>query len=182
MMAGFKTAFDEIVLIEGGYSDRKNDRGGKTKFGVTESVARAHGYQGDMADMPIDVAMAIAKAQYWDILRLDEIDAMAPKIAFELFDTGYNAGVGTAGKMLQRCLNALNRQQVDFPDMAADGVVGPMTVSSLRSYLAKRSIDGDVVLLRALNCLQGERYISIAEIDKTQEDNLYGWLRNRVST
>jgi hypothetical protein len=38
------------------------------------------------------------------------------------------------------------------------------------------------VLLTAMNCLQGDRYIQIAEARPSQERFVYGWLRARVMT
>jgi len=35
-------------------------------------------------------------------------------------------------------------------------------------------------MLAALNSVQGERYLSIAEKNETQEDFIYGWMRERV--
>jgi hypothetical protein len=36
------------------------------------------------------------------------------------------------------------------------------------------------VLLRALEALQGERYIRLAELRPANEAFLYGWLANRI--
>ena len=55
----FDTEFQRVVLIEGGYSDNPLDSGGKTKYGITEAVARAYGYTGEMRDLPLSVARAI---------------------------------------------------------------------------------------------------------------------------
>ena len=35
---------DELIEREGGYANHPADRGGPTRFGITEAVARAHGY------------------------------------------------------------------------------------------------------------------------------------------
>jgi lysozyme family protein len=43
---------DEVIGREGGYSNHPADRGGATRWGVTEAVARAHGYRGDMRSFP----------------------------------------------------------------------------------------------------------------------------------
>ncbi|HEX5130241.1 MAG TPA: glycosyl hydrolase 108 family protein [Usitatibacter sp.] len=180
-MTSFESAFDHVVGVEGGYSDRAADRGGKTKYGITERVARAHGYQGEMRDLPLGVARDIYKAQYWDTLRLDQVAEASYPIALELFDTGVNMGIAWAGRFLQRALNALNHQARDYADMTVDGIVGPVTVAALRAYLARRNGEGEVVLLGALNGLQAERYISIAEADPVQEENVYGWLRTRTT-
>jgi hypothetical protein len=36
-------------------------------------------------------------------------------------------------------------------------------------------------MLKALNCLQGERYIRIAEGRAASEDFVFGWLANRIA-
>ena len=180
-MAGFNDAFDRLILKEGGYSDDPRDAGGKTKYGITEAVARANGYAGGMADLTADNARSIYRTQYWNTLQLDKVSAMAAGIAEEMFDTGVNTGIGTSGKFLQRALNAFNRQGADYPDLTVDGIVGPGTIYALHGYLRKRGAEGEKILLRALNALQGERYINIVEKISKNEDFVYGWIRNRVA-
>jgi hypothetical protein len=41
-----------VYAVEGGYSNNKKDPGGATMYGVTEEVARANGYRGDMRRFP----------------------------------------------------------------------------------------------------------------------------------
>ena len=43
-----------------------------------------------------------------------------------------------------------------------------------------RAAAGEAVLVRALNALQGERYVALAEQRPANEAFLYGWLANRV--
>ena len=180
-MHGFNDCFDKLILIEGGYSDQPNDAGGKTKYGITEAVARANGYLGDMKDLALDMARAIYRAQYWNTNQLDKVSAMAPTIADKMFDIGVNCGVGVAGQCLQRALNAFNRHGRDYADMLVDGVIGPMTIAALHTYLLKRGAEGERVLFRALNALQGARYIGIAEKNPQNEDFIYGWILKRVA-
>lgn len=179
-MSAFERAIKEVFHVEGGFSNDPNDRGGPTKYGVTEAVARAHGYSGRMEELSLYTAQQIAKQQYWDILRLDEIAMLSYPIAKELLDTGYNMGPGIAGRFLQQSLNAFNRQGKDYHDVKVDGVLGPLTVHALRLFMVKRGIAGQAVLLKALNALQGARYIEIARNDETQEKYVYGWFSNRV--
>ena len=47
---------DELIEREGGYVNHPADKGGPTRFGITEAVARAHGYRGAMAELPRDEA------------------------------------------------------------------------------------------------------------------------------
>lgn len=177
----FQQSFALTLEVEGKYSDNPKDRGGPTKYGITEKVARAHGYLDDMKDLPLDTARHIAKAQYWDILRLDDISHLSPRIAHELFDTGYNMGVGVAGKFLQRAINALNRRASDYGDITVDGLIGPMTVCAIREFLKRRGTPGEEVILKALNAQQGCKYIEIAEAREDNETFVFGWFANRVS-
>ncbi len=179
-MGAFERAFAKVVGIEGGYSDHKDDRGGKTKFGITEAVARAEGYQGSMYLLPLETAHAIYRKRYWNVLKLDAIAELSEPLADELFDTGVNMGTGTAGTFLQRALNSLNRQATDFADLVVDGAIGDKTVNALRSYMLFRGKRGETVLLRALNCLQGARYIELSELRQANESFVFGWIDNRV--
>ena len=72
-MSKFDDAFEIIVGSEGGYSNDPNDPGGATRFGITEAVARANGYEGDMKDLPLDKAKSIYKAKYWDAVSGDNL-------------------------------------------------------------------------------------------------------------
>ncbi len=180
-MNAFDSALKHTLGIEGDFSDDPSDSGGATKWGITESVARAFGYSGQMKDMSVSLAKSIYRQNYWDLLKLDPIAELSEDIALEMFDTGVNCGVGFAGECLQRSLTAFNRNEKDYPDLVVDGLVGQMTISAIRAFLEKRGLDGETVLLRALNSLQGARYIKIAEHNAVQERFIYGWFLNRVS-
>ena len=78
-------------------------------------------------------------------------------------------------------LNALNRNARDYPDVAADGRVGPQTLAALAGFLKARGAAGERVLLKALDALQGERYVALAEARPANEAYLYGWLAGRVA-
>ncbi|EHG5664623.1 hypothetical protein J5K42_005041, partial [Salmonella enterica subsp. enterica serovar Kasenyi] len=64
--------------------------------------------------------------------------------------------------------------------MDTDGRIGPRTLNALRVYLEKRGKDGERVLLVALNCTQGERYLELAEKREADESFVYGWMKERV--
>lgn len=177
----FNECFEDLILVEGGDSDHAADHGGPTRYGITEAVARRAGYAGPMAELPLEIAKDIYRRIYWRRLRLDEIAILSRSIAAELFDTGVNMGTNTAAKFVQIALNALNRNGNDFADMAVDGILGPGTLAALRKYLQVRSLqDGAAVLLTALKCQQGARYLEIAAKDHSQEAFVFGWLKNRV--
>ncbi|WP_414902013.1 glycoside hydrolase family 108 protein [Sphingomonas flavalba] len=172
---------DAAIGREGGYADHPADRGGPTRFGISEAVARANGYAGPMRALPRATAERIYRRLYWEQPGYARIAAAAPAIAAELFDTGINMGPAVATAFLQRALNALNRDAADYPDIAADGALGPQTEAALTAFLDRRRPGGEAVLLRALNALQGERYIRLAERRPANEAFLYGWLANRLA-
>ncbi len=111
---------------------------------------------------------------------MDRVAERAPKLAAELFDTGVNMGPAVATGFLQRALNALNRGARDYPDLVLDGAIGATTLAALDDFVRTRGGGGETVLLRAVEALQGERYLTLAERRPANEAFLYGWLANRI--
>ena len=171
---------DELIAREGGYVARPADRGGPTRYGITQATARAHGYVGNMARLPRAIAAAIYRADYWTKPALDRIAALAPKVAAELFDTGVNMGPDTAAGFLRRALNALNRNGADYRDVPAAGGIDDAVCAALKAFLRVRGTAGQAILVKALDALQGERYLALAESRPADEAFLYGWLANRI--
>lgn len=171
---------EAVIDREGRYVNHPADRGGPTCWGITQAVARAQGFTGAMRDLPRAEAASIYRRIYWLRPGFDQVALRAPAIAAELFDTGVNMGTAAATGFLQRALNALNRSARDYPDIAVDRMIGPRTLSALDGFLDGRGSGGETVLLRAMEALQGERYIALAERRPAQEAFLYGWLANRI--
>ena len=171
---------DAVIGREGSYSNHPADRGGATRWGITEAVARAHGYRGNMQTFPREEAVELYRRIYWERPGFDRVGAIAPDIAAELFDTGVNMGPGVAVSFLQRALNALNRGAADYADVVPGVRIDEMTVVALAAFLTKRKPHGERVLMKALEALQGERYLDLAERRPANEAFLYGWLANRL--
>ena len=115
----FPTAFKKLLGHEGDYSDHAADPGGKTRWGVTENVARANGYKGDMRDFPIEQAQAIYRKAYWDAVKAEELP---PALRYAVFDAAVNSGVGQAIRWLQRAVG-----------VADDGRIGSQTLMAARA-------------------------------------------------
>lgn len=113
----FDKAFDRLLGHEGGFVDHPRDPGGATRWGITQRVARAYGYAGDMRSFPVTDAKRIARTDYWDAVRADE---MPDAVRFDLFDAAYNSGVEQATKWLQRAAGA-----------ADDGIIGTKTLHAV---------------------------------------------------
>ena len=181
MSDALKRIIDEVIRKEGGYVDNPNDRGGKTNWGITEAVARANFYKGDMRDLPRDVAFGIYWKQYVLAPRFDKIAALSQMVAAECVDTGVNMGVMWGGLFLQQALNAFNEQGKLWPDLKEDGDCGEATRGALAAYLAHPRRKDPAILVRAMDCLQGARYIELSQRRQANESFAFGWIANRVA-
>jgi lysozyme family protein len=182
-------AINHLMGVEGGekFTDIKADKGGKTRYGITEGKALEHkdawpkfNFNGDMRVLPPEFAFYIYDTDYWTPLKLDAIAAMHPLIADCLLDIGCNRGVGSAGTYLQRLLNVFNVKGTLYPDIKVDGSVGPGTIGAINNFVAKRGFQAKKALILGLLSLQNTSYIGIAEKDPTQEEFSMGW-SNRVT-
>lgn len=115
----FDQAFDLLITHEGGFTNRpfSDDPGGRTMYGVTERVAKEHGYVGRMEDLTLDFAKKVYRKSYWDACNCDQ---MQDSLRYPLFDAAVNSGVTQAIKWLQSSVG-----------VKADGVIGPMTLHAV---------------------------------------------------
>jgi lysozyme family protein len=179
-MADVERMIEDLIGREGDYCDHPADRGGPTRWGVTEAVARAHGYLGRMKEFPRDRAVGIYLADYWRRPGFETLSQDAPKLAEKLFDIGVNMGPRIAIRFLIRALNALGRGQKSFVEIEAGSAVSDSVRAALSAYLARRGKAGEDVLLTAVRGLQVERYIGLVEKRPANAAFLYGWLANRI--
>lgn len=177
---------DKVLAEESGtYTNNSNDPGGPTRWGVTQ--AELSDYRGKPASAS-DVAM-LTQAEAWSILyakyvrapKFDQVAKISMPIGAKLIDAGVNIGQPTVAMYLQRCLNAFSLLGKKYADVKVDGVLGAGTLSSLSAYLAWRGTEGEKVMLEALNCLQGEHYLDLAEKRPVDESFVYGWILQRVA-
>ena len=114
--ANYSDALTYLYGEEGGYTV---DAGGPTRWGVTEAVARSHGYAGDMRDYPIEEASRVYKPDYWDAVRADELPEA---VRFAVFDLAVNSGPHEACRILQRAAGVVD-----------DGELGPQSMAAIAS-------------------------------------------------
>lgn len=172
----------DTIAAEGGYVNNPDDKGGETNWGITVATARRNGYTRDMRGMTRVEAANIYRGEFLVSPGFDKLVTISAAIAAELFDTGVNMGTVYPRLWLQQCLNALNGRATLYPDLKEDGQIGPATRSALTKFLTARGNrnESEAVLLKALNCLQGARYLELSRSREANESFTYGWLRARV--
>ena len=163
-MERFEKIFDYLLKVEGGYSDDENDKGGKTKYGITEEEARDFGYKGNMQDLTKDFAKNIYLKKYYLGNKLDKV--VNDKVALSICDWAVNSG-RNGTKNAQIAINQLTNANLDV-----DGVIGNKTLEALNSVDSNK-------FLEVYHNLQRIYYKGKVEADRTQEGFLTGWL-NRV--
>ncbi|MBP9477531.1 MAG: hypothetical protein KBF12_02830 [Sebaldella sp.] len=160
----FDKIFDYLLDVEGGYSNSKYDKGGKTTWGITEERARQCGYKGDMRYLSKEIAKDIYRKKYYLSNNIDKIKD--DRVALSICDWLVNSGTwGT--KKAQRTVNEILGKQV----LVEDGIIG---VNSIK-YINQVNADD---FLKVYHALQRKYYHDIAK--GNQIKNLQGWL-NRVT-
>jgi len=126
----FERAFAEVLRHEGGFVQHPRDPGGATKFGVTwEALAAFRECSvsvDDVRNLTQAEAKTIYRRRFWDAVRSGDLP---PGLDLAVFDFAVHSGPARAVRMLQDSLG-----------VAADGIVGPVTLEA-----ARRADPGDVI-------------------------------------
>ena len=126
METNWPTVIGWIGLSEGGFVNHPKDPGGATNHGITKRVLER--WRGkkltaqDVEDLTKAEAEQILKAQYWDLVRGDQLPS---GLDYMVADYGVNSGPAKAVKDLQRTL-----KQMGFA-LTIDGLMGPETLGIL---------------------------------------------------
>lgn len=163
-MAKFEPAYKHTLNFEGKkYTNHPLDRGKASRYGITNRVARDHGYIGDIKYMPLHFAKGVYELTYWSKPHLYLLDQ---KFANKLFDIGVNCGVRTAGKIFQRAINLLTLNS----EIKVDGKIGLNTIGAYKKvchYLLYKTIQG----------LQFSYYHRIIKFRPKQKIFFKSWVR-----
>jgi lysozyme family protein len=163
-MATFDPAVEFTLASEGVLSDHPDDRGGRTKFGITEGTLRTYQVKFNLLrgrridDLTRDEAVRIYRALYW---RYDNVDSQ--RIATKLFDVGVNAGLTAAVAVAQAALVF-----VGVP-VTVDGLWGPQTLGALNRADEDR-------LFSAMVLYQADYYVDITMNRPQNLSFIRGWL------
>ena len=161
----FDKIFEYILMVEGGYSNDKADKGGKTKYGIIEVEARKYGYKGDMKDLTKEIAEDIYKNKYYLSNNLDKIKDK--RVALSMADWTINSG-NWGTKKAQQTVNILKGDI-----LVVDGILGEKSIQAINSINPE-------IFLTQYHELQRKFYQAIVAHNSSQKVFLKGWL-NRVA-
>jgi lysozyme family protein len=163
---------DDVIRREGDFVDQPADRGGPTKFGVTQATLSRHlGRPATVAEVQAlsrEVAVEIYRRDYFVAPRIDTLPA---RIQSFTFDSAVNHGPARAIRFLQQVCNSAG-----FGLLEVDGLCGPRTArAAAEAEGAMRDW-----LLAALVEERRNFYYALVERDPSQRVFLEGWL-NRLA-
>lgn len=169
-----------VFAIEGGYVNDPNDSGGATNHGITEQVARAHGYSGPMQALPKALAQEIYAQDYIYKPRFDRVLERSPAVGTKVVDAGVNAGTGRSARWFQQAVNDLSRGGRDYPKVMVDGAIGPATLAAYQALERKRGrAKACELMLKAFESYQAGHYLSLAQ-GPANSSFVVGWLDHRI--
>lgn len=155
----FMNRFIDLILeSEGGYVNDPLDRGGATKYGITQKTLNAWTVAKKLKpikarDLPLSTARTIYMEWY-----LNPCLCANLAVTLLIFDWGVNSGVMTAIMGLQKILG-----------VKQDGIIGPRTNQAIMEYAPR-----EMLLTRIVN-KRHEYYANIIGKDKAQATFAIGW-------
>lgn len=173
MREDFDKCLAFVFMNEGGDSNHKFDRGGRTRYGITEgTLNRAYRQKivkhCDVGKLSRAEAADIYKAFYW-------IPSCCDYLPYPFccihFDAAVNSGVGGAAKLLQRTLNRFCKA-----GLKVDGAVGPMTRAAMKAVFNASDYPQVSAEVCGIYCdARGELYEKIIKRNPSQEVFRRGW-------
>jgi len=159
---GLAKIIQNVLKHEGGKSNNKLDRGGKTNFGITQSVWTAEGNKGDVFDISKEDAIKF----YKHLWQKSKIYRFNEELQAQLFDIIINSGYGNAANMFQRALNI----RTASGQLAQTSGFGTKTIAAIN-----RLSNNQMVNIRL------GYFDDIVKNDPDQKEFLKGW-RNRAKS
>ena len=143
-----------------GLSNDKDDRGGYTRYGITQGTA---GGVDKVKALTRESAKAIYRDRFWNSI---QCESMPPQLALILFDSGCGSGPNTAAKWLQRVLGVED-----------DGRVGNGTLKAIAAHSSQTDIES---LCNRLTNSRLKYYQAIYDRDPSQLKFKPGWTRRAL--
>lgn len=165
MPSSFNDAFDFLIKsdVEGELSDLKDDRGGLTKFGLSERT-----YPNlDIRNLTKDDAKKIYQKDWWSILYND---ISSQKIVNALFITIINVGARPGHILMQKAINVLIKD-----DIEVDGLFGLETLDALNKCDPDQLLNTFTLIL-----IQYYYNLDVGRGNNRLTSYLRGWVRRAL--
>ena len=163
-MAEFEKALEYTLKWEGGYSNHPSDRGGATKYGVTQAtLARWRDKPvsvEDVAALTLPEAAKIYRTSYWFFGAIE-----SQRLATKIFDMGVNLGPPRAIRLLQSALNKMHAA-----GLRIDGLFGIRTLEETNQAKAE-----ELLAMLVAECV--DYYSAIVAANPSQAVFFKGWTR-----
>lgn len=174
-----------VDVVEGPeYTDNPNDSGGPTKYGITlkalATYRKIEVTAVDVENLTREEAIAIYTENYINKPGFANLVDIDNTVGLECIDTGVNMGPIIATMFLQRSLNAFSNNGTLWPKIIVDGQCGQATINVVHDMQLLRGQEGMAVLSILLNCMQGNKYLELAENNIKDGSFIYGWIKNRI--
>lgn len=172
-MATHRAATERLLGHEGGYVNDPRDPGGETNFGLTKRTFP----ELDIKSLTREEAIAVYKAEYWDGLRLGEVEDQRVAEVIYLWAVNSANPPGRGGtrpvKQVQEVCNWFLKS-----DIAVDGAVGSMTIAAINTCAAMkhdRFLKGLVAMILAFR---------VARVRKRPDQAVFlaGWFNRDFDT
>ncbi|MFT5880188.1 MAG: lysozyme family protein [Moritella sp.] len=163
----------DVLNREGGFVDHPDDRGGPTKYGITQkTLSKYYGHAAttiEVKALSIEVAEEIYKRNYY---YGPSIDSLVAAIQPFIFDSAVNHGPRRAIKFVQSVCNQAGYGSA----LTEDGAMGPNTRRAQEWAFNEMG----ETFLEALIEERKNFYLMIAHSRPSQKVFLKGWM-NRVN-
>ncbi len=166
----FDKCLKHVFDNEGGLANVAGDRGGLTKYGITQRTLSnwlgRPAEDKEVINLKLKTAGDIYHKNYWLKSRAGQLPTA---LRMTYFDMCVNHGQGNAVKILQRAINRTGRGSI--PKVDVDGLIGKNTI--------KNASGVDIDILRS------ERMLFFANLvrNKPQQMKFFlGWYRRCINT
>jgi lysozyme family protein len=173
-MAAFDETIKDLIIDREGekFTNRPNDRGGPTKFGITlkffKACCGAHKTVEDLKNLTKEEAFNIYERFIWKKFGFPKF--ISQDIANKVLDMAINMGESQAFKLLQRACNDFNA----WGPLQVDGIPGKNT------FFVANNINQSALLMQLRkHCVQF--YQMLIDKNPSQEKFKNGWMRRANS-
>jgi len=168
-MAIIDRLLDDIIKKEGGYSNRRADKGGPTNFGITITTFCRNIKDAtleDLKEMSVDTAKYIYKKEYYFRPNINSLPLSLQPV---VFDMAVNSGPEKSIKLLQKAL-----VERGFVVGEIDGIIGKRTISAAEQAACAG-------LINAIVDKRIDFYHRLCASNPSQREFLKGWLNRAES-